>query len=180
MGPLSEYRFRYAIAAMKDKRKTLARKVLLAFWKVHILRYAGEGPLVGQWMLDELREHVSPGTLHPLRRMERYGWRGGKTDRKRTGRGPRGYFLTKEGKAVLGLLRAHISEMHLEVVRGTQNCDGPDEGQQQFDGNGSHWKRPAICSALRERDARAPFLPPCVNPISFLTRLDFDLSRRYR
>ncbi|NUM55881.1 MAG: helix-turn-helix transcriptional regulator [Candidatus Hydrogenedentes bacterium] len=109
---------------MKDKNKILAREVLLAFWKVHILHHAGEGPLVGQWMLSELREHgydVSPGTLYPLlRRMEQYGWLRSKADGRRGARARREYFLTTEGRKVLNQLRDHIAEMHGEVVRDAQ------------------------------------------------------------
>ena len=58
--------------------KHIAREILLGFWKVHILHHAAEGPVVGQWILNELRSHgyeVSPGTLYPmLRRMEERGW----------------------------------------------------------------------------------------------------------
>jgi DNA-binding PadR family transcriptional regulator len=43
-----------------------------------VLYHAAEGPVYGQWMLQELREHgyeVSPGTLFPmLARMEKRGW----------------------------------------------------------------------------------------------------------
>ena len=47
----------------------LEREILRPLWKVHILHHAQEGPIVGHWMLEELREHgyrVSPGTLYPL------------------------------------------------------------------------------------------------------------------
>ena len=53
-------------------------EILRPLWKVHILHHAGETPIVGNWMLEELREHgyrVSPGTLYPLLgRMVRLGW----------------------------------------------------------------------------------------------------------
>ncbi len=53
------------------------RKFLLSLWKIHILHHANEGPVVGQWMIRELRHHgyeISPGTLCPLlNRMERRG-----------------------------------------------------------------------------------------------------------
>lgn len=61
-----------------SKENPLAREILLAFWKVHILHHAAEGPIYGQWVLDELRRHgydLSPGTLYPLlKRMEAHGW----------------------------------------------------------------------------------------------------------
>ena len=104
---------------MEPKSKTIAREVLLAFWKVHILHHAGEGPLVGQWMLNELREHgydVSPGTLYPLlRRMEGYGWLKGTPKPDAGSRARREYRLTKLGRAVLDQLRENVAEMHREV-----------------------------------------------------------------
>jgi DNA-binding PadR family transcriptional regulator len=104
---------------MRDKNKILLREFLLSFWKVHILHHAGEGPLVGQWMLSELREHgydVSPGTLYPLlRRMEAYGWLTGKSDPKAGPRARKEYYLTKEGRLVLDQLREQVHEMHREV-----------------------------------------------------------------
>lgn len=117
---------------MRSKNKILAREVLLAFWKVHILHHAGEGPLVGQWMLSELREHgydVSPGTLYPLlRRMEQYGWLRSKADPKRGARGRREYFLTPEGKSILKQLRKHVSEMQREVGARSSGNSKPHRG----------------------------------------------------
>lgn len=97
----------------------LNREVLLSFWKVHILHHASEGPVHGQWILNELRHHgydISPGTLYPLlNRMERLGWLkrrvadGGRRARK-------DYRLTAEGRKVLALLRGQITELYEEVV----------------------------------------------------------------
>jgi PadR family transcriptional regulator PadR len=103
-------------------RKLLTREILLAFWKVHILHHAAEHPVVGQWMLAELRRHgydVSPGTLYPLlKRMERNGWLRCEVD---DGAGPRGrryYHLTPHGASVLTALRKSVSELRLEVLHG--------------------------------------------------------------
>lgn len=103
------------------KEYPLAREILLAFWKVHILHHAAEGPVYGQWVLEELRRHgydLSPGTLYPLlRRMERHGWL---KVQERIGRGKahsrREYRLTPEGRKVLRQLRAQVAELHHEVV----------------------------------------------------------------
>ena len=35
--------------------KLLTREILLGFWKVHILHHAAEHPIIGQWVLSELR-----------------------------------------------------------------------------------------------------------------------------
>src|SRR3989304_6997337 len=84
-------------------RKLIAREILLGFWKVHILHHAAEQPVVGQWMLAELRRHgydLSPGTLYPLlKRMERNGWL---TCAVEPGGGPKSrryYHLPSEGRA---------------------------------------------------------------------------------
>lgn len=101
---------------MKDVR----REILLSFWKVHILHHAGEGPLHGQWMLEELREHgyeISPGTLYPLlHRMERLGWLRSAVDPAGGRRARKDYRLTAEGRKVLKVVRQQIAELHEEVV----------------------------------------------------------------
>lgn len=101
----------------KDDRKIVMREILLGFWKVHILHHAAEGPVVGKWMLDELRRHnyeVSPGTLYPmLKRMEGYGWLRSETV---PGAGPkarRSYYLTEAGGGVLDLVRRQLGELRV-------------------------------------------------------------------
>lgn len=107
--------------------KDVEREILLSFWKVHILHHAGEEPVIGQWILGELRRHgyeVSPGTLYPiLARMEARGWLRGKAD---PGAGPRArkeYTLTRRGRSVLAFLRTQIEELHREVVLGEEEHD---------------------------------------------------------
>src|SRR5580765_3467614 len=100
--------------------KELEREILLSFWKVHILHHAGEGPLHGQWMISELREHgyeISAGTLYPLlHRMERLGWLKSQRDTDKGKRARRDYRLTQEGRNVLAVLREQVEELHHEVV----------------------------------------------------------------
>jgi DNA-binding PadR family transcriptional regulator len=100
--------------------KLVTREILLGFWKVHILHHAAEHPVVGQWVLTELRRHgydISPGTLYPLlKRMEQNGWLRCETD---AGAGPRSrryYHLTTRGAAVLDSLRETVKELHHEVI----------------------------------------------------------------
>lgn len=107
---------------MKTALKPLAREIFLSFWKVHILHHAGEGPLYGQWMLEELRHHgyeVSPGTLYPvLKRMERLGW----LRSEPAGNGPKGrrdYHLTSAGRRTLALVRKQLDELVEEIEEGT-------------------------------------------------------------
>ena len=100
--------------------KAVTREVLLGFWKVHILHHAAEQPVVGQWILTELRRHgydVSPGTLYPLlKRMERNGWLRCEIEPGSGLRGRRYYHLTPGGAAVLQFLRDSVVELHHEVV----------------------------------------------------------------
>ncbi len=100
--------------------KDVSREILLSFWKVHILHHAGEEPLHGHWMLNELRHHgyyISPGTLYPLlARMERLGWLKGKADRRAGKRARKDYRLTADGRKVLGLIREQLQEQNREVV----------------------------------------------------------------
>jgi DNA-binding PadR family transcriptional regulator len=101
--------------------KALNREILLAFWKVHILHHAAEGPVVGQWMLKELRRHgydVSPGTLYPmLQRMEGNGWLRSEVDPTRGPRAPRKYYLTEKGGEVLALIGQQVAELYEEIAK---------------------------------------------------------------
>ncbi|GMV95506.1 MAG: PadR family transcriptional regulator [Candidatus Hydrogenedentota bacterium] len=94
------------------------REILLAFWKVHILHHASEEPIVGNWMMKELRSHgydVSPGTLYPLlKRMVDHGWLSVEQD----GNGSRArklYRITPLGSEVLAAVREQMAELVKEV-----------------------------------------------------------------
>src|SRR5688500_10246362 len=100
--------------------KLLTREILLGFWKVHILHHAAEHPIIGQWVLSELRRHgydISPGTLYPLlKRLERNGWLRSEAAVGEAKRRRRYYHLTTRGAAVLEVLRETVIELHHEVV----------------------------------------------------------------
>jgi DNA-binding PadR family transcriptional regulator len=104
--------------------KDVEREILLSFWKVHILHHAEKEPVVGQWVIRELRRHgyeVSPGTLYPLlARMEERGWLRCKVDPEGGLRARKEYSLTRKGKEVLALLRRQVEELHREVVLGEE------------------------------------------------------------
>lgn len=94
--------------------KAVNREILLSFWKIHILHHAGEHPIIGHWMLQELRSHgydVSPGMLYPLlARLTAYGW----LDCEVTGKGARAvkaYRLTAAGAAVLAVVNTQMREL---------------------------------------------------------------------
>lgn len=96
----------------------MLRNFFLGFIKIHILHHAGEGPVVGQWMLQELRRHgyeVSPGTMYPLlKRMERNGWLRGRPA-SRGARARRDYRLTPLGRKVLALVCEQLDELRREM-----------------------------------------------------------------
>jgi PadR family transcriptional regulator, regulatory protein PadR len=104
----------------QDNLKALQREVLLSFWKIHILYHAAAGPLIGQWMLLELRRHgydVSPGTLYPIfHRMEALGWLRCETDPERGSRAKRLYYLTEIGKEVLSVIESQLDELKKEAA----------------------------------------------------------------
>ena len=104
---------------MKSPDKALTREILLALWKVHILHHANEGPVVGQWMIQELRHHgyeISPGTLYPLlKRMEQRGWLRCEANASAGPRGRREYYMTSEGQNILAQLRKHVAELWEEI-----------------------------------------------------------------
>jgi PadR family transcriptional regulator PadR len=102
----------------------LTREILLAFWKVHILHHAAREPIIGQWIMRELRHHgydVSGGTLYPLlARMEERGWLRSRVDPGGALRARRKYTLTRAGHKVLEVIRRQIEELHREVVLGKE------------------------------------------------------------
>lgn len=106
----------------KIDTKALQREILLGFWKIHILHHAAQSPVVGQWMMQELRHHgydVSPGTIYPmLSRLEAHGWLTCKTDPSGGPRARKEYSLTESGQEALDFLKNQIEELYQEVVAG--------------------------------------------------------------
>ncbi|MBF0316504.1 MAG: helix-turn-helix transcriptional regulator [Oligoflexia bacterium] len=98
----------------------IEREILLSFWKVHILHHASKAPVIGHWIIGELRRHgyeVSPGTLYPmLLRMEQRGWLTQKVNADKGAKARKEYLLTKKGHKILTILREQIIELHREVV----------------------------------------------------------------
>ncbi len=94
--------------------------LLSGFVQIHILHHAVEGPIYGQWIIEELARHgyrLSPGTLYPmLRAMEKTGYltahedRGGPGGRRR-----RLYTATKLGRKGLAVAREQMRELAGEI-----------------------------------------------------------------
>lgn len=104
---------------VSEGTKAIQREILVSLWKIHILHHAAEGPVVGQWMLRELREHgydVSPGTLYPiLHRMERLGWLWSEVDPAGGQKAKRSFYATEAGKEVLAVVLKQVLELKEEV-----------------------------------------------------------------
>ncbi|HSV75218.1 MAG TPA: PadR family transcriptional regulator [Chthonomonadales bacterium] len=100
--------------------KALQREVLQGFWKAHILHHAATAPVVGQWMMRELRRHgyeVSPGTLYPLlARLEERGWLACSRDPAGGRRARKEYTLTPAGREALAAIVRQVCELHEELV----------------------------------------------------------------
>jgi PadR family transcriptional regulator PadR len=108
-------------------RKTLHRKLkepdhrefVSGFIRLHILHHAAQEPLVGFWMIEELRRHgyeMSPGTIYPLlHSLEKKGYLS--VEVKREGRRAwREYSATKEGKKVLNAAKRKLRELFHELI----------------------------------------------------------------
>lgn len=94
------------------------RNLYTGLIRLHILHHAAEGPLFGQWMIDELSRHgyrLSAGTLYPiLHSMERQGFLRSRLTLK-DGRNRRVYRATAEGRKALAVSRQRVKELFGEM-----------------------------------------------------------------
>jgi DNA-binding PadR family transcriptional regulator len=106
-------------------KKELDREILLSVWKIHILHHAAQMPVIGQWVIRELRHHgyeASPGTIYPLlARMARRGWLHCTVDPGGGLKAKREYSLTELGHLILDELRVVVKELHHEVIEEVEN-----------------------------------------------------------
>ena len=97
----------------------MLRDILSGFVKIHILHHAGQDPVYGLWLIEELGRHgttISPGTLYPtLHSLEQAGYL---ASQKRVveGRQRRYYTLTPAGELALAEARARLAELVAEVL----------------------------------------------------------------
>ena len=86
--------------------------------RLHILHHAAEGPVFGQWMIDELGRHgyrLSAGTLYPiLHGMERQGYLRSRST-SNGGRNRRVYRATPVGRKALVIARKRVRELFGEM-----------------------------------------------------------------
>lgn len=87
--------------------------------RLHVLHHAGEGPIFGFWMLDELRRHgygMSPGTLYPmLHGLEAKGYLRSVQAKHGGRRGRRVYRITPTGRRALAAARLKVQELFGEL-----------------------------------------------------------------
>ncbi len=92
------------------------------FVKLHILHHAGQQPVYGAWLMEELARHgytISPGTLYPtLHGLERAGYLRSEK-RVVAGRQRRYYAITPAGEEALAEARARLAELVREVLAET-------------------------------------------------------------
>jgi PadR family transcriptional regulator PadR len=97
----------------------MLRSLFLGFIKLHILYHAGQGPVYGLWLIEELARHgykLSPGTLYPiLHSLEEQGYL---VSEKQIveGKVRRYYRLTPQGAAALAEARQKVAELAGEIM----------------------------------------------------------------
>jgi PadR family transcriptional regulator PadR len=97
----------------------MLRSLFLGFIKLHILYHAGQGPVYGLWLIEELARHgykLSPGTLYPtLHGLEEQGYL---VSEKQVieGKVRRYYRLTPQGAAALAEARQKVAELAGEIM----------------------------------------------------------------
>lgn len=100
---------------------SLIRELFLGFIKLHILYHAGQEPIYGVWLMEELAEHgyqLSAGTLYPtLHSLEKEGYL---VSEKKVvdGKTRKYYTLTPEGRKALDKGREKAVELLNEIRKG--------------------------------------------------------------
>jgi len=97
----------------------VSQAILFIEQRICSLHHAAQGPLVGFWMIEELRRHgyeLSPGTIYPLLHgLQKKGYLS--VEVKREGRRAwREYSATKEGKRVLNAAKRKLRELFHELI----------------------------------------------------------------
>lgn len=97
----------------------MIRDFFLGFVKIHILHHAGQEPVYGLALIDELRRHgyeLGPGTLYPiLHDLESAGYLA-REERVVAGKVRKYYRLTGTGHEALAGAKAKIAELVDEVM----------------------------------------------------------------
>ncbi|RME88394.1 MAG: PadR family transcriptional regulator [Anaerolineae bacterium] len=97
---------------------SLSRDLFLGFVKLHVLYHAGQHPVYGVWLIEELARHgyhLSPGTLYPiLHALEAEGLLVSER-RVVAGKARRYYRLTQAGREALQRGREKAAELLNEI-----------------------------------------------------------------
>ncbi len=97
----------------------MLRSLFLGFIKLHILYHAGQGPVYGLWLIEELAYHgykLSPGTLYPtLHGLEEQGYLVSEKQAVE-GKVRRYYRITPQGVAALAEARQKVAELAGEIM----------------------------------------------------------------
>jgi PadR family transcriptional regulator, regulatory protein PadR len=115
----------------------MLRDFFLGFIKIHILHHAGEEPVYGVSLIQELARHgyeLSPGTLYPiLHVLEDAGYLT-REERVVGGKVRKYYSLTFEGQKALEGAKEKIRELVGEVLEG----DSPTSIEMSYKDKTSH------------------------------------------
>jgi DNA-binding PadR family transcriptional regulator len=106
------------VPAKPDNNKML-RDFFLGFVKVHVLHRAGQAPVYGVWLMEELARHdyhLSPGTLYPLLHNLKAAGYLRREDRVVDGKVRKYYQTTPFGNEALVEARAKIQELVGEIM----------------------------------------------------------------
>jgi len=108
-------RYRFSLSKSDSERTGMSDKELYSgLVRLHILHHAANGPIYGNWVIEELSRHgykLSPGTLYPiLHGLERKGYL--RSTKKRDGRQLRRFYrATPAGRKALTTAKAKVREL---------------------------------------------------------------------
>lgn len=98
---------------------TAERDLFSGLIVLHILHHAGQGPVFGLWIIEELRGHgypAGPGTVYPmLHRLENQGYLASAEETVNRRR-RRVYRITPSGGAALAAGREKVRELFMEMM----------------------------------------------------------------
>ncbi len=101
--------------------KDVDRDLYAGLIRLHVLHHAGEKPIYGAWIIEELNRHgysLSAGTLYPLLHgLEKKGYL--RSRQVRAGKlGRRIYEITAKGRKVFAAAREKVRELFGELFEG--------------------------------------------------------------
>ncbi|VTU31503.1 transcriptional regulator, Acidobacterial, PadR-family [Variovorax sp. SRS16] len=96
--------------------------------RLHVLHHAGEEPIFGLGIIEELRRHgyeLSAGTLYPmLHGMEKKGYLSSRSERHGK-RSRRVYEITPQGREALAVAKLKVMELFGELFEDRADLPGP-------------------------------------------------------